>query len=151
MVLEAILEECHASLLDVVKIKPRVDVKKPNSFPLSIWKSLSISGDYRLIFREGKRYQFVPKPTVQYKKMEEFRDIHCTILSFTLVLILGYDIVFIVETPSSIENQEMYQVTLSDFSACTCLGFVSIKGAALGNGRKKWIICKHLYFVLQSR
>ena len=63
----------------------------------------------------------------------------------------GYGIIFTVETPCSIENQEVYQITLSNFPTCTCLGFVSMKGAALENGWKKWILCKHLYCVLQKR
>ena len=93
----------------------------------------------------------MPEPTVQhYKKMEESKDISCIIHNFTMVPEPGYGIIFTVETPRSIENQEVYQVTLSNFPACTCLGFVSMKGVALGNRRKKWILYKHLYYVLQK-
>ena len=83
--------------------------------------------------------------------MEDSRDISCIIRNFSIVREPGYGMIFTMETPRSIENQEVYQVTLSNFPAYTCLGFISIKGAALGNGRKKWILCKHLYYVLQKR
>ena len=39
----------------------------------------------------------------------------------------NYGIIYIVEILSSIENQEVYQVTFLDFLACTCLGFIFIK------------------------
>ena len=135
-----------------VKVESGVDVKEPISASLSAQESRSSTGDYCPTFREGKCYRFVLKPTLQrYKKMEESKDIRCTILNFIMVPACGYGIVFIVRTFGSIENQKVYQLTLSNFPACTCLGFVSMKGAPLGNGRKKWILCKHLYFVLQRQ
>ena len=47
------------------------------------------------------------------------------------------DIVYIVEIPSLVENQEVYQVTLFDFSRSTCFGFVFIKQVTLENDKKK--------------
>ena len=40
--------------------------------------------------------------------------------------------------------------TVSNFSACTCRGFRYMCTSALGNPTKKWILCKHLYFILQN-
>ena len=119
---------------DVIKDEPGMDVMtEPKSSPLSAQRSRSPAGEC---------YRFVHEPTIQhYKKMEDSRDISCIIRNFTMVPEPGYGVIFTVETPRSIENQEVYQVTLSNFPACTCLGFVSMKGAALGNGRKKWILC----------
>ena len=135
-----------------VKVESEVYVKESIYASLSARKSHSSTGDYRPTFCKGKHYQFVPEPILQhYKKMKESKDICCTVLSLTMVPVTVYGILFIVRTPSSIENQEVYQVTLSDFLACTCLGFVSMKEVVLGNGRKKWILCKHLYFVLQRQ
>ena len=162
MVLEAMLEDRQTPVLNVAKVEPEEDVLKDEpgvdvmneakSCPLSAQRSRLPAGNYRPTFRDGKRYRFVPKPTIQhYKKMEDSRDISCIIRNFTMVPEPGYGVIFSVETPRSIENQEVYQVTLSNFLACTCLGFVSMKGAALGNGQKKWILCKHLYYVLQKR
>jgi hypothetical protein len=52
-------------------------------------------------------------------------------------------------TPGSVAKQQLYEVTIGDFPACTCIDFVSMKATTLGNGRKKWICYKHLYFILQ--
>ena len=80
--------------------------------------------------------------------MEESKDIHCIVSIFLMVLVLDFGIFYIVKIPTLIKIQEVYQVTFSNFLAC--LRFVFIKGARLGNGRKKWIIYKHLYFILQN-
>jgi hypothetical protein len=50
----------------------------------------------------------------------------------------------------SIAKQQLYEVIVGDFLACTCIEFISMKASALGNGKKKWICCKHLYFILQQ-
>ena len=63
----------------------------------------------------------------------------------------GYGVVFIVITPGSISKKELYEVTISDFLSCTCRGFQYMCASALGNLSKKWILCKHLYFILQIR
>jgi hypothetical protein len=52
-------------------------------------------------------------------------------------------------TPGSIAKQQLYEVTISDFPACKCLDIVSMKSYALGNSWKKWMYCKHIYFILQ--
>ena len=64
--------------------------------------------------------------------MEESRDISCIIRNFTMVPEHGYGIIFTIETPCSIENQEVYQVTMSNFLACTCLGFIYHEGSCFG-------------------
>jgi hypothetical protein len=61
----------------------------------------------------------------------------------------GYGIVYTIHTHSSIAKQQLYEVTVGDFPACTCIDFISMKASALGNGKKKWICCKHIYFILQ--
>jgi hypothetical protein len=47
-------------------------------------------------------------------------------------------------------KRQLYKVTIGDLSICTCIDFVSMKASALGNGKKKWIYYKHLYFILQQ-
>ena len=106
MVLEAMLEDHHTSILDEVKVELGEDVmEEPKSCPLSAQRLRSPAVDYCPTFRTRKHYQFVHEPTLQhYKKMEESRDISCIFHNFTMVPKPGYGIVFAVETPHSIEN-----------------------------------------------
>ena len=73
-----------------------------------------------------------------------------TVLKSMLVLEPDYGVVFTLHTPSSI-LKELYEVTVSNFPACTYRGFRYMCTSALGNPTKKWILCKHLYFILQNR
>lgn len=49
-----------------------------------------------------------------------------------------------------ITKRQLYKVTIGDLSICTCIDFVSMNASTLGNGKKKWIYFKHLYFTLQQ-
>ena len=57
MVLEAMLEDCQALVLDDMKIEHALDVtKEKKASPLSSQRTQSFVGDYRPTFCEGKRY-----------------------------------------------------------------------------------------------
>ena len=83
--------------------------------------------------------------------MESSKSIDCTILKSLKVPEPGLGVTFSVITPGSIAKKECYEVTISTFPACTCKGFRYMCSFALGNPSKKWILCKHLYFVLQTQ
>ena len=108
-------------------------------------------GDKRSKHRSGKLFRFVPLPSSDHLlKMESSKVIDCTVLKSMLVPEPGYGVVFILHTPGSI-LKELYEVTVSNFPACTYRGFRYMCTSALGNPTKKWILCKHLYFILQNR
>jgi hypothetical protein len=107
-------------------------------------------GDYRPIVRKNKAFRFVADPSPKhFLKMARSIEIECTVVKFLKVPAPGYGIVYTMHTPGSVAKQQLYEVTISDFPACKCLDFVSMKSYALGNSRKKWIYCKHIYFILQ--
>ena len=81
-------------------------------------------------------------------KMESSRSIEYIVLKSMMVPEPGYGVVFTVIVPSSISRKELYEVTISDFLSCTRKGFRYMCASALGNHSKKWILCKHLYFIL---
>jgi hypothetical protein len=121
----------------------QVDLVQPSRPPKG-------SGDYRPTTRENKAFRFVPDPSMEHlAKMTKCLDIDCTVVKFLKVPLPGYGIVYIVHTPGSVAKQQLYEVTIGDFPACKCLNFISMKSYALGNRQKKWIYCKHIYFILQ--
>ena len=83
-------------------------------------------------------------------KMECSKSIDCTILKSLKDPEPRLGVVFWVITPGSI-LKECYEVMISAFLACTCKGFWYMCSYALGNSSKKWILCKHLYFILQMQ
>ena len=94
---------------------------------------------------------FVPLPSSNHLlKMESSKVIDCTVLKSMLVPDPGYGVVFTLHTLGSILKKELYEVTVSNFPACTCRGFRYMCTSALGNPTKKWILCKHLSFILQN-
>jgi hypothetical protein len=108
------------------------------------------SGDMHPKMRDSRPFRFVAEPSPEHcAKMAFAKDIECKVLKYLKVPPSGYGIVYIVHTPGSIAKQQLYEVTIGDFPACTCIDFVSMKASALGNGKKKWICCKHIYFILQ--
>jgi hypothetical protein len=108
------------------------------------------SGDVHLTSRNGQSFRFVLEPSPEhYAKMEKAKSIECIVLRYVKVPSLGYGIVYSVHTPTSVAKQQLYKVPIDEFPACTCIDFVLMKAIALGNGRKKWICYKHLYFILQ--
>ena len=109
-------------------------------------------GDKRPKHRNGKLFRFVAVPSTNHiLKMESSRSIDCTILKSLKVLVPGLGVIFSVITPRSITKKECYEVTILTFPACTCKGFRYMCSYALGNPSKKWILCKHLYFILQTQ
>ena len=105
----------------------------------------------RPIVREEQSFRFVPQPSSKhFARMDWTKIIECTIVKYLKVPLPGYGIAYTVPTPGSIAKQQPYEVTIGDFQACTCIDFISMKASALGNGKKKWIYCKYLYFILQQ-
>ena len=82
--------------------------------------------------------------------MKSSMFIDCTILKSMKVPELGYRVFFTIITRGSI-LKELYEVTIFDFLASTYRGFHYMCASALGNPLKKWILCKHLYFILHGR
>ena len=120
--------------------------------PVGVSNHVISDGDKRPKHRSGKLFRFVAVPSTNHiLKMESSSSIECTILKSMKVPEPGYGIVFTVITPGSISKKVLYEVSISDFPACTCKGFRYICASALGNPSKKWIVCKHLYFILQKR
>ena len=139
-------------LLDVVPnpLSSVVDVQPINP---ELIRSPAISDDDRRPkHQSGKLFRFVAVPsTDHYLKMESSKAIECTVLKSMMVLELGLGVVFTVITPGSISKKELYEVTISNFPSCTYRGFRYMCASVLGNPSKKWILCKHLYFILQIR
>ena len=108
------------------------------------------SGDYRPTSRDNKPFRYVSEPSPEhFSKLDKSKHIECTIVKFVKVAAPGYGIIYTIHTPGSVARQQLYEVTIGDFPACTCMDFISMKTSALGRGKKKWILCKHLYFILQ--
>jgi hypothetical protein len=108
------------------------------------------SGDYCPTMRENKAFWFVADPSLEHlSKMAKSLDSDCTVVKFLKVPAPSYGIVYTVHTPGSVAKQQLYEVTISDFPACKCLDFISMKSYTLRNSQKKWIYCKHIYFILQ--
>ena len=108
-------------------------------------------GDKRLKHRSGKLFRFVPLPSSDHVlKIESSKVIDCIVLKSMLIPEPSYGVVFTLHTLGSILKKELYKVTVSNFLACTCRGFRYMCTSTLENPTKKWILCKHLYFILQN-
>ena len=108
-------------------------------------------GDKRPSIRNGKVFRLVPYPSTDHlKKMEEHRKLDCTILKYVKVPSPGYGAVLTIITPGSLDKKELYEVSILNFSACTCKNFKFMSTRALGNKKHKWMPCKHLFFLLQE-
>jgi hypothetical protein len=130
------------------KLDARVEALQSNSAPQA--RPPKGSGDSRPTMRDNKAFRFVADPSPDhFSKMAKSIDIDCTVVKFLKVPAPGYGIVYTVHTPGSVAKQQLYEVTISDFPTCKCLDFISMKSYALGNRKKKWIYCKHIYFILQ--
>ena len=129
-----------------------VDLDIQSLHPVGVSSPVILDGDKRPKHRSGKLFRFVSVPSTDHiLKMESSSSIECTILKSMKVPEPGYGIVFTVITPGSISKKVLYEVSISDFPTCTCRGFRYMCASALGNPSKKWILCKHLYFILQNR
>jgi len=45
-------------------------------------------------------------------------------------------------------KRKQYEVTISDYLACSCVDFASMMALSLGK-QGLWVPCKHLYYILQ--
>ena len=145
------LPSVHSSL-PLEKSLPNKD-PIPLSTPIDFQPMPIVSDDEkRPKHRSGKLFRFVPLPSSDHiLKMESSKVIDCTVLKSMVVPEPNYGVVFTLHIPGSILKKELYEVTISNFPACTCRGFRYMCTSALGNPTKKWILCKHLYFILQNR
>ena len=108
-----------------------------------------LDGDKRPTTRDGKTFQFVAQPSSEHlKKIIDNRSIDCKILKYVRVPSPGYGVILTVCTPNSVDQKTLYEVCISDYPSCSCPNFKFMKSRA--NRRRKWLPCKHLYFVLQE-
>ena len=130
------------------KMHERILARSENAPPLLV--PPKGSRDMRPKMRDSRLFHFVVEPSPEHcAKMAFAKDIECKVLKYLKVPLPGYNIVYVVHTLGSIAKQQLYEVTIGDFLACTCIDFMSMKASALGNGKKKWICYKHIYFILQ--
>ena len=80
--------------------------------------------------------------------MEDNRGIDYKILKYVKVPTSGYEVVLIIYTPNSLDRKSLHEVCISNYPSCSCLDFKFMKSKA--NQRRKWLSCKHLYFLLQE-
>ena len=109
----------------------------------------ALDGDKRPTMRDGKPFRFVSQPSREHlKKIEENRSISCTIMKYVKVLVPGYRVVITICTLGFLDQKELYEISISDYPSCSCPDFKFMKVRA--NRKRKWMPCKHLYFVLQQ-
>ena len=121
----------------------------PRSSMMSLRNQLeaSLDGDKRPTIRDGRPIRFVSRSSPDHlKKMESSRSISCSIMKFVKVPSPSYGIVLTLCTPGSVERKELYEVSISNYPSCSCPDFKFMKARA--NRKRKWMPCKHLYFVL---
>ena len=107
-----------------------------------------LDGDKRPLRQDGKPFWFVSQPSTKHlKKMEETRSISCSILKCVKVPAPRYGVIITICTPGSLDRKELYEVSILDYPSCSCPDFKFMKVRA--NRKRKWMPCKHLYFLLQ--
>ena len=122
---------------------------REGEFPVEVQEGCD--GDKHPSMRNAKKFQFVPHPSADHlKKMDEHRKLDCTILKYVKVSSPRYGAMLTVITLGSLDKKELYEVSISNFPACTCKPFKFISTRALRNKKHKWMPCKHLYFLLQE-
>ena len=108
-----------------------------------------MDGDKRPTRRNGKPFQFVSQPSAEHlKKMEKTRSISCSILKYVKVPAPRYGVIITICSPGSLDRKELYEVSILDYPSCSYPDFKFMKVRA--NQKRKWMPCKHLYFVLQQ-
>ena len=109
----------------------------------------ALDGDKRPTMWDDKPFRVVSQPLREHlKKMEENQSISCTIMKYVKVPVPGYGVFITICTPSSLDRKELYEISISDYPSCSCSDFKFMKVRA--NRKRKWMPCKHLYFVLQQ-
>ena len=78
-------------------------------------------------------FQFVPHPSVDHlKKMDEHMKLDCIILKYVKVPSPEYGAMLTIITLGSLDKKELYEVSISNFLACTCKHFKFMSTQALG-------------------
>ena len=118
--------------------------------PFNAVRSCSLpDGDKRPSTRDGKPFRFVAQASSKHlKKMEDNRGIDCKILKYVKVPTPRYEVVLTICTLNSLDLKSLYKDCISDYPSCSCPDFNFMKSKA--NRRRKWLPCKHLYFLLQE-
>ena len=108
-----------------------------------------LDSDKRPSRRDGKPFQFESQPSTEHlKKMKETWSISCSILKYVKVPVPGYRVVITICTPGSLDQKELYELSILNYPSCSCPDFKFMKVRA--NRKRKWMPCKHLYFLLQQ-
>ena len=117
------LSSVHSGL-PLEKSLPRCD-PIPLFAPIDIQPMpIVFDGDKRPKHQSGKLFHFVPLPSSDdILKMESSNVIDCSVLKSMVVPEPGYGVVFTLHISGSILKKELYEVTISNFPACTCRGF----------------------------
>ena len=130
-------------LTHVASVPPSPAVDLQSLYAVGVSSPVVYDGDKQPKHQSRKLFQFVAVPSANHiLKMESSSSINCTILKSMKVPEPGYEVAFTLITFGSIFQKKLYRVTISDFLVCTCKGF--------RNPSSKWILYKHLYFILQS-
>ena len=82
--------------------------------------------------------------------MDANKELDCIILKYVRVSIPGYGVVLTILTLGSLDRKELYEVSISSFPLCSYKDFKYMSTRGLGNKKHKWILCKHLHFLLQK-
>ena len=82
--------------------------------------------------------------------MAEHRKLEYTMLKYVRIPSLGYGLVLTIITRRSLNKKDLYKVSILNFPTCSCKNFKFISACSLGNKKHKWILCKHLYSLLQE-
>ena len=131
----------------LLQFVPDVSTRSQSS-GLFQWQS-RLEGNKHPTRQDGKPFRFVPQPSTEHlKKMEETRSISCSILKYVKVPTPRYGVVITICTLGSLDQKELYEVSISDYPSYSYPDFKFMKVRA--NRKRKWMPCKHLYFLLQQ-
>ena len=114
--------------------------------PILVPSPIVYDGDKQPKHLSGKLFLFAVVPSSDHiLKIDSSSSLECTIVKSMKVPEPSYGIFFTVIIPRSI-LKKLYEVKIFNFPACTYRGFWYMC-PTLGNP-SKWILCKHLYFIL---
>ena len=101
-----------------------------------------------LVFVMESHFDVAQLSSEHVKKMEDNRNIDCKILKYVKVLSREYWVVLTICTFNSFDQKLFHKVSTLDCPSCFCPDFKFMKSKA--NRKRKWLPCKHLYFLLQK-
>lgn len=117
----------------------------------NVLRPLKSFRDYMPSMRECKNFKNVAELSFErISKFNKSKTIECFLVKAMKVPHPSYGYVFTIHTRGSIAKNQLYEVTIGDFSACTCLEFITMKTSAIGRGQRNWIHCKHLHLCLHK-